>query len=176
MPHRRPALGRACLVVLGAVLVPVVLFFGVQALLGVERVAVSSHALAGKADRGTLLFSTQAAVGRLRIGDVITFRPPAPYGDEGRVTREVEARSVLGVRTGTDDGIDPWRLSTAGPDVERAMARVAYLGYPFLGSVPLVERIVWVAVPLAILAASALLVAQRRGRRHRSRRAVPTRS
>ncbi|WGL53493.1 hypothetical protein P5P86_06575 [Nocardioides sp. BP30] len=172
VPHRRAASARGWLVAGGLVIVVAVVLLGVQALLGVQPSVVAGHDLAGKADRGTLLLSTQAAVGQLRVGDVITFRPPAPYDRGVRVTREVEARDLLGALTASDAGVDPWQLPTSGPDVERAVVRVAYLGYPFLGSGSLLERVLLPVVPVMVIAAAVLIAAGRTRRRRTPRRAA----
>jgi hypothetical protein len=164
-------LGRGWLLVAGSILATLTLFVAVPALLGLQRYAVSTDALAGTLDRGALVYAEPTSVADLEVGDVITFHPPAPYDGSGLVTRRVTRMDVRGVGTGSAAGADPWELPSSGLSVERAVVHVPYLGYPFLGSVEQTMWLMLVSLPLTAIAL-ALLGDAERVRRRQARRAV----
>ena len=52
----------------------------VPALLGYQRYVITSGSMTGTYDRGSLVFDQVVPTSDLRVGDVITFRPPGHAG------------------------------------------------------------------------------------------------
>src|SRR5688500_11279900 len=61
------------------------------AALGMQRYVIVSGSMTGTHDRGSLVLDEVAAVEQLRVGDVITYRPPAGAGPTGLVTHRIAA-------------------------------------------------------------------------------------
>jgi signal peptidase I len=128
----------------------------VPALLGFQRYVITSGSMTGTYDRGSLVFDRVVPTSTLRVGDVITFRPP---GQAGLVThRIVSVRTVRGervLRTKGDanrvaDSWDPFVLR--GAEQARVAFHIRYVGYA-LGA--LSER----KVRMAVIGLPALLIA-----------------
>ena len=171
-PHR-PAptpWGRllALVVVLGPVSILVLLPIG----LGLERYVMSGDSMdAGDEGiaQGTVLFERSVPVGDLRVGDVITYRPPESSGVDGMVTHRVVAVRPAGVVTRGDaePRRDPWVVPTDSPDVSRVVFTVPWVGYAYL---LVADPGTWLLVLLAAGALAVLLS----GELSRRRRAGPT--
>lgn len=150
----------ALVVVLGPVSVLVLLPIG----LGLDRYVLSGSSMAGGLDRGSVLFERQVPVSDLRVGDVITYRPPASAGVDGMVTHRVVETGRNGIVTKGDalDHRDPWRYRPDGSTVSRVDLALPWIGYAYLvlfrpGPWPVL------AVALAVLL---LTVVGRRRTRH----------
>jgi signal peptidase len=63
----------------------------VPALLGLQRYVIVSGSMSGTYDRGALVFDEVVPVRDLRVGDVITYRPPPGAGPTGLVTHRIVA-------------------------------------------------------------------------------------
>ncbi|WP_243056837.1 hypothetical protein [Nocardioides sp. SR21] len=171
-PHR-PAptpWGRllALVVVLGPVSILVLLPIG----LGLERYVMSGDSMDGGDQgigQGTVLFERVVPVNEVRVGDVITYRPPEESGVDGMVTHRVVAVGTDGVVTQGDAEPlrDPWVLATDAPEVSKVVFTLPWVGYAYL----LIEDPgTWVLVLLSAGALAALLSGELR----RRRRARPT--
>jgi signal peptidase len=128
----------------------------VPALLGFQRYVITSGSMTGTYDRGSLVFDRVVATSALRVGDVITFRPP---GHAGLVTHRIVAvRAVRGRRAFTTKGdanrtSDVWGAITLRDAHQARVAfHVPYVGY---GIAALSER----AVRLVVIGLPALLIA-----------------
>ena len=77
VPHRstRPEWRRLAIGLV--VLVPVVLLVLLPAVLGFERYVVTDRAMDGSVSRGSVVLAREVPPTDLRVGDVISFRPPA---------------------------------------------------------------------------------------------------
>ncbi len=138
-------------VVLGAVMF-------VPAMLGMERYVITGGSMTGTYDRGSVVFDRVVAPKDLRVGDVITYKPPPTAGPRGFVTHRIVAiktlhgRRVYRTKGDANRTRDPWvfTLPAAG------QAKVAF-GVPFVGYVvaALSER----AVRMVVIGLPALLIA-----------------
>lgn len=174
VPHRPPLVGRLWLLVAVAVLAPVILLEMVPVALGLQRYVVTTDAMGDAVPKGSLVLTRDAASNDLRVGDVITFRPPPPGDGDRLVTRRVERISFSRIRTaGDESGTDPWTLDVDGEARARMVAHIPYVGYPFIGQT---DRRAWLllgSIPLAaVLLALATDLARRR-QRHRDARRLP---
>ena len=86
-PRRRAArtlataLCVACLL-LGALMI-------LPGLFGYQRYVITSGSMTGTYDRGSIVFEDVVPVSDLRVGDVITYTPPAGSGPDGLVTHRI---------------------------------------------------------------------------------------
>jgi len=174
VPHPSPALSRGRVV--GALLVigPVIVLVFLPSVLGLQRYVVADDAMAGDRDgsigRGSVALTREVPATDLRVGDVITFRPPAPDGLEPgqSVTRRIVAiDDGVAVTRGDGQGYDdPWTLDVTEDTFPRVVLAVPWIGYPFSGEA---GQGGWVVLALAAILAL-LLAALGPWRRHRERR------
>lgn len=145
-PHRPASTpwGRllALVVILGPVTVLVLLPIG----LGLQRYVMTGDSMAGSEpdslSRGTVVFERSVPVSELRVGDVITYRPPASADVEGMVTHRIVEITPEGIRTQGDaqPEPDPWMLTPDGPVVPRVVFALPYVGYAYLA---LADPLLW---------------------------------
>lgn len=166
-PHR-PAptpWGRllALVVVLGPVSILVLLPIG----LGLERYVMSGDSMDGGDQgigQGTVLFERAVPVSDVRVGDVITYRPPEAAGVDGMVTHRVVAVRANGVITQGDaePRRDPWVVASDAPDVSKVVFTLPWVGYAYL---LIADPGTWVLVLLSAGALAVLLSGEFRRRR-----------
>lgn len=166
-PHR-PAptpWGRllALVVVLGPVSILVLLPIG----LGLERYVMSGDSMdAGDYGiaQGTVLFERAVPVGDVRVGDVITYRPPSSSGVDRMVThRVVEVRGDDIITQGdAEPERDPWVLRGDPPSVSRVVFTLPLVGYAYL---LVADPGVWALVVVSAAMLALLLSGEMRKRR-----------
>ena len=61
------------------------------ALFGIQRYVIVSGSMTGTYDRGSVVFDQVVPVASLKVGDVITYRPPAGAGPDHLVTHRIAA-------------------------------------------------------------------------------------
>src|SRR4051794_33550202 len=61
----------------------------VPSVLGYGRYVVTGDSMSGTYDRGSLVFDRPVPTKSLRVGDVITYRPPPDAGPRGLVTHRI---------------------------------------------------------------------------------------
>jgi signal peptidase len=143
-------------VLLGALLV-------LPALAGYQRYAIVSGSMTGTYDRGSVVFDEVVPVSELRVGDVITYRPPAGSGPKGLVThriatitRDREGSRIFRTKGDANDVADPWTFRLAGPDQARVRAGVPYLGFAVAALSDRRLRMLIVGLPALLIALSSL--------------------
>lgn len=138
------------LVALGAVML-------VPPLLGYERYVIEGGSMGDALPRGSIAFAEPVPVGRLRVGDVITYRPPAAPA------RLVTHRVVwigngrrFRTRGDANPTADPWRFTLPA----RAQARVAFhvplAGYALAALSVRALRMLVIGVPALAIAVGAI--------------------
>jgi signal peptidase I len=145
----------AALALAAAVLLP--------ALLGYERYVLTSGSMAGTYGTGSLVYARSVPVGDLRVGDVITYTPPAGSGPAGLVTHRIVSirRRPGGVpefRTKGDANaaIDGWRFELRAPTQARVAFGIPLLGYGLAALSDRGLRIALIGLPALLIAAAAL--------------------
>ena len=129
-------IARAC----SALVLAAGLLFGLllvlPAALGWQRYVITSGSMTGTYDRGSLVLDEVVPVSELRVGDVITYRPPAGAGPEGLVTHRIAeiSRDKLGRRMFRTKGdanrsADPWTFALPKGEQARVRAGVPYAGF-----------------------------------------------
>src|SRR5215218_4626181 len=108
------------------------------ALMGWERYVIVSGSMTGTYDRGSLVFDEVVPTTSLKVGDVITYRPPQGAGPDGLVTHRIakirkdrkSSLTVYRTRGDANEAIDPWTFTL--PEKEQARVKV---GIPHVGFV-----------------------------------------
>lgn len=115
----------------------------VPAALGFQRYVITTGSMTGAYDAGSLVFDKTVPVGDLRVGDVITYRPPADAGVPGLVTHRIAAitrdpdrRLSFQTKGDANGSADPWTFVPAQPTMNRVSHGIPELGrvYSFLNS------------------------------------------
>ena len=154
------ALCAACLGLAGLMLLP--------GLLGYQRYVITSGSMTGTYDRGSVVFDKVVPVSDLRVGDAITYTPPAGSGPSGRITHRIVwigsdqlGRQALRTKGDANESADPWTFTLDGATQARVAFHVPYVGYVLSALAIRQVRMVLIGLP-ALLIAFAVLVGFRR--------------
>ena len=133
----------------------------VPGLLGLDRYVITGGSMSGTFERGTLVFERQVPVSELKVGDVITYLPPADSGVTELVTHRIESitrdASAPGGRVfhtkGEPNGrAGPWTFTLAAHTQPRVVGWAPAIGWVFIAlSMPFVRMLV-IGVPAAFIA------------------------
>jgi len=132
----------------------------VPALAGWQRYAIVSGSMTGTYDKGSLVLDEVVPVRELKVGDVITYRPPA--GDHlithriAWIGREADGARLFRTKGDANEVVDPWTFRLDQPSQARVRLGVPYAGYALsaLGSRDV--RLVLIAFPAVLIAAFSL--------------------
>jgi signal peptidase len=143
-------------VLLGALIV-------VPALAGYQRYVIVSGSMTGTYDRGSVVFDEVVAVARLRVGDIITYRPPPDAAPTALITHRIvvvahDNSGGLVFRTKGDANptADPWTARLTGARQARVRAGVPYVGFALSALSDRRLRMLVVGLPAALIALSSL--------------------
>ena len=149
--------------VICALLVAAGLLFGAflvaPSLLGWERYVIVSGSMTGTYDRGSLVFDEVVPVKALRVGDVITYRPPRSAGPTGLVTHRITSIGhdpktggrVFRTRGDANPVRDPWTFTLPNPTQARVVAGVPYMGFVLAKLADRSVRMVLVGLPAGLI-------------------------
>jgi signal peptidase len=136
------------------------------AVLGWQRYAIVSGSMAGAYDRGSLVFDDVVPVSRLRVGDVITYRPPAA---DHLVTHRIawigragDGARLFRTRGDANPVADPWTFRLDRPTQARVRFGLPYAGYAVAALARRDVRLLGIALPALLLASSSLIRLWRR--------------
>src|SRR3954452_9802222 len=108
----------------------------VPALLGYQRYVITSGSMTGTYDRGSLVYDRVVPTTSLRVGDVITYDPPAGAGPAGLVTHRIVSTSggpggarVFRTKGDANAVPDPWTFTLRQTRQARVAFHVPYIGY-----------------------------------------------
>ncbi len=138
---------------LGAVFL-VALGFLLPSLLGLERYVIMGGSMSGTYDLGSVVFEEVVPVEELRVGDVITYVPPADSGIDTLVTHrivEIDGKELT-TRGDANADIDPWTFELNAATQPRVVAHVPYVGYAFMALADRGTRMAIIGIPAAIIA------------------------
>jgi signal peptidase len=140
----------------------------VPSLVGLQRYVIVSGSMAGSYDRGSLVLDEVVPVADLRVGDVITYRPPRDTGIDHLVTHRIAAISTGGAqrvyRTKGDanESADPWTFTLPDAHQARVRAGIPYAGYALASLTRRDVRLAIIGLPAALIAFATLLALWRR--------------
>ena len=131
--------------------------------LGYGRYVVTGGSMGGTYPRGSIVFDEEVPTASLRLGDVITYRPPPSAGARGLVTHRIvwEGRAPGGARAfrtkgDSNDAPDPWRFELHGRTQAKAVFSLPLLGWPFAVLAERWVRMLLIGVPALLIAAAAI--------------------
>jgi signal peptidase I len=136
------------------------------AALGLQHYVIVSGSMTGTYDRGSVVFDEQVPVHTLRVGDVITYSPPASVPAAhatGLVTHRIFSITQAGgrqrLRTKGDANAspDPWTFTLDQPTQARVVGGVPFVGYALAALSIRWVRMLLIGVP-ALFVALAVLV------------------
>jgi signal peptidase len=173
--------------VLWALLVAAGLLLGLlliaPSLLGWERYVIVSGSMTGTYDRGSLVFDEVVPVKSLKVGDVITYRPPRGSGvPTGLVTHRITSigrdpktrEPVFRTRGDANPVADSWTFTLPDTHQARVVAGVPYVGFGLAALAEREARMVLVGGPAALIALMVLVGLWRdTGREARASAAAP---
>ena len=130
------------------------------ALLGWERYAIVSGSMTGTYDKGSLVLDEVVPVADLRVGDVITYMPPA--GDHlithriSWIGRDDGGRKIFRTKGDANAIADPWTFRLDQPTQARVRAGVPYAGYGLAALGRRDVRMIVIALPALLIAVFSL--------------------
>jgi signal peptidase len=148
----------------------------VPAALGLTHYVIVGGSMTGTIDRGSVVFDEQVPVGALRVGDVITYNPPARSGAADSTSlvthRLVSIRAVRGHRVFRTEGDanqapDPWTFTLDQPRQAKVVGHVPYVGYALAALEIRPVRMAAIGIPALLIAISILvgMIAEARAER-----------
>ena len=149
------ARARGLLVNLGLGLVMLVaLAFLLPSLMGLQRYVIMGGSMEGTYDLGSVVFEEVVPVEDLRVGDVITYVPPAESGIDTLVTHRIPEIDGADFRTQGDanPAVDPWTFQLTAATQPRVVAHVPYVGFAFMALADRGTRMALIGLPAALIA------------------------
>jgi signal peptidase len=157
-PLRR--LGGGLLTVAAIALAAAVL---VPALLGYQRYVITSGSMTGTYDRGSLVYDRVVATASLKVGDVITYAPPAGAGPSGLVTHRIVSIApqpggarVFRTKGDANPVRDPWTFTLQGRTQARVAFHLPYAGFALAALAERRLRMLLIGIPALLVALSVL--------------------
>ena len=133
------------------------------ALFGIQRYVIVSGSMTGTYDRGSVVFDQVVPVASLKVGDVITYRPPAGAGPDHLVTHRIAAITadpsggrVFRTKGDANEVADPWTFTLRGPNQAKVRAGVPYVGFVISALSDRRLRMIIIGLPALLIAVSSL--------------------
>jgi signal peptidase len=127
--------------------------------------------MTGTYDRGSVVFDRVVPVSDLRVGDVITYTPPAGAGPDGLLTHRIASIStdqfghpLFTTKGDANDSVDPWTFTLDEPRQARVAFSVPYLGYVLAALGISLVRVLVLGLPALLVAAGILARIRREAR------------
>lgn len=145
----------AAIALAAAVLVP--------ALLGYQRYVITSGSMTGTYDRGSLVYDRVVPTASLKVGDVITYDPPAGAGPAGLVTHRIVSITpqpggarVFRTKGDANPVVDPWTFTLQNRTQARAAFHLPFAGFALAALADRRLRMLLIGVPALHVALSVL--------------------
>jgi signal peptidase I len=158
---RRSARVVSTLVVAAGLLFGAIL--ALSALMGWQRYVIVSGSMTGTYDRGSLVLDEVVPVAELKVGDVITYRPPAGSGPEGLVTHRIasitsgdDGGRVFRTKGDANEAADPWTFTLREGQQARVKAGIPYVGFAVAALSRRDLRMLVVGLPALLIALMSL--------------------
>jgi signal peptidase I len=136
----------------------------VPTVFGYQRYVITGGSMTGSIDRGSVVFDQVVPVKRLRVGDVITYTPPASAPVTHKVTHRVvwigrgrDGFPAFRTRGDANAKADPWTFELRRPTQARVAFHVPYVGYALSALSIRWVRMLAIGVPALLIALSLLV-------------------
>jgi signal peptidase len=156
-------LGRALCALIVAAGILFGLFLVVPSLLGWERYVIVSGSMTGTYDRGSLVYDRVVPTASLKVGDVITYTPPAGAGPAGLITHRIvsvtpQPGGARMFRTKGDANpvVDPWTFTLQNRTQARVAFHLPYAGFALAALADRRLRMLIIGLPALLVALSVL--------------------
>jgi signal peptidase len=130
---------------------------------GYSRYVITGGSMTGTYDKGSIVFEEPVAVDDLRVGDVITYLPPASSGVSTLVThRIVEIQPAAGggalfsTQGDHNPDPDPWHFQLTDTAQPVVRASVPYVGWAFIALADRDTRMLVIGGPALLVALGAM--------------------
>jgi signal peptidase len=142
---------------------------------GFEHYVITGGSMAGTIDEGSVVLEREVRVEDLRVGDVITYQPPASSGVSSLVTHRIvtirhasDGSVVLRTRGDANEADDPWLFTLDSGGVPVVTYTFPEVGHLLIALADTDVRRLALGIPaliIAVLAAADLARGIRRPRR-----------
>lgn len=127
--------------------------------IGYERYVLVSGSMTGTYDTGSIVYAKPVPVDDLRVGDVITYAPPAGSAPQALVThrivwagRDAAGKRAFRTKGDANQSPDPWMFSLDQGTQARVSFGVPYLGYGVGALADRNVRMLVIGLPAALIA------------------------
>jgi signal peptidase len=154
----------------------------VPSLFGYSRYVITGPSMTGTYDKGSIVFEKQVPVDRLRVGDVVTYLPPADAGVPNLVTHRIVRMqpaqgggTLLTTKGDNNPTADPWHFQLTDQVQPVVQFSVPHAGWVFVALADREVRMLVVGIPAALVGLVALgqLVGVLRGGKGATAKPVP---
>ncbi|MGX5695416.1 signal peptidase I [Agromyces soli] len=130
-------------------------------MLGFDRYVITGGSMSGTFERGSLVFEQRVPIDELRVGDVITYLPPAESGLTELVTHRIVSiepvvpgsdRLVFQTKGDANENADPWTFELADTVQPRVVGWLPVAGWAFIALAQPMVRMLVIGVPAAAIA------------------------
>ena len=135
----------------------------VPALLGFQRYVITSGSMTGTYDRGSLVYDRVVPAASLRVGDVITYKPPAGSGPAGLVTHRIHSikaqpngARVFRTKGDFNAAADPWTFTLGDGRQAKVAFHLPYVGFALAALADRSLRMIIIGIPALLVARSVL--------------------
>jgi signal peptidase len=136
----------------------------VPAALGFQRYSIGDASMGSTISKGSIVYDKAVPTTSLKVGDIITYQPPAGVVVAGdRVTERIvkmtaglNGRTVFQTKGDGNAAVDPWSFSLSDTRQAEVSQHIPYVGYPL-------NWLATRAVRVGVVAAIALLIVIRLG-------------
>ncbi|NUO35331.1 MAG: signal peptidase I [Dermatophilaceae bacterium] len=157
--------------VLGLLLLAVA--YVLPSLLGFQRYIITGGSMQGTYDKGSVVFEKVVPTSQLRVGDVITYIPPASSGVTNLVTHRIVSAQpgpkgiVYRTRGDANPSTDPWTFTLDRAEQAVVQFHVPHVGWALLYLADPSHRKLLVGIPAGLIALLSVLEAFRNARREK---------
>jgi signal peptidase I len=131
----------------------------VPAVLGMQRYVILTGSMTGTYDPGSLVYDREVPTSSLRVGDVITYAPPAGASPHALVTHRIvsigstqEGKRLFRTKGDANRVADPWRFTLDRPTQAKVSFGVPYAGYAVQRISDRHTRLYLIALPAVLIA------------------------
>jgi len=155
----RRRLGSWAINALLAIGVVLTLLIVLPAILGYQRYVMDGHSMETAIPFASMAYDEKVNVDDLKVGDVITFKPPPEYNVQNLVTHRIysistleDGRRAFQTKGDNNEAKDPWTMTLDSSVQPRVAFHLPYVGYIYLALSHWWVRFVLIVLPLLICA------------------------